>query len=388
MKSRRDGATSLLKSLVQISSVNPFDGLDDGETEVAEFIRTTLSSYGLETHLQRVKGKRANVIGVLRGNGTGPALMLNGHIDTVGVSGTKDPFGARIDGQGRLHGRGACDMKGSIASMLTAIRSIVDSGSMLKGDVIFTGVVDEEYLSLGTRAIIREYEADAAIVGEPTGMDVAIAHKGYGWVEVTVNGRAAHGSVPEKGIDAIEMTSKLVQRISSLKRTHAAVKHPLLGSPKMHTSTIVGGTEWSVVPETCRLRLERRNVPGEPKDIAKREVQKVVDDLSGEDRNFHATVIELFGQPALETSSKEPLVRSVSAAYRSVMGRRAKIVGVPFWTDAALLAGEAGITSCLFGPGDVQQAHTADEYVDLKDVETATLVFERAIRGFCLTDAK
>ncbi|MDG6926344.1 MAG: ArgE/DapE family deacylase [Nitrososphaerota archaeon] len=388
MKSRRNETVSLLKSLVKIDSVNPFDDRGGGEAEIAEFIRATLDSYGLATRLQRVKGRRANVVGLLRGTGNGPALMLNGHIDTVGVSGVKDPFGGRIDGQGLLHGRGACDMKGSIASMLTAIKSVVDSGTRLRGDLVFAGVVDEEYLSLGTRALVREYRTDAAIVGEPTGMDVAIAHKGYDWVEVTIRGRAAHGSVPEKGIDAIEKASTLVASLSSLKSVHAALKHPLVGSPRMHTSTIAGGTEWSVVPESCTLHLERRTLPGERKGVAKREVQRLVDNLSAEDPEFHATVAELFHQSGLETSSKEPIVRSLGAAYRSVTGRRAKMVGMPYWTDAALLSGEAGIPACLFGPGDIRQAHSADEYVDVKDVEDATLVFERAIRGFCLSDAK
>lgn len=381
---RRAETVSLLRDLVRINSVNPFEGQGKAEAEIAEFMMGKLKSYGLDVNLENVKGKRANVVAKLKGSVDGPTLMLNGHIDTIGTTEmTQDPFSGAIDKDGRLHGRGACDMKGSIASMMVAIKSLVESGSKLRGNVIFTGVIDEEYLSIGTRAIIKEHSSDAAIVGEPTSLNVAIAQKGYAWISVNVKGKAAHGSVPEKGIDAIAKASKLVSRLSTLKEGYASTEHPLLGSPKIHMSTIEGGTEWSVVPESCLVRLERRILPGEPKHVAMSEVQKVVDDLSAEDPEFHATVTKFFQQPAMEITRTEPIVSAVSAAYKKVMRRRATITGVPYWTDAALLVSEAGIPTCIFGPGDIRQAHSADEYVSLEEVEKAALIFERAIINFC-----
>ncbi len=386
MKSAKTGpeeSVSVLKELVKINSVNPFEGKGDGEAEISEFIGSKLRSYGAQVRLQKVKGKRTNVIGMMKGTGGGRNLMLNGHIDTVGVTAeTKNPFGAVIDSKGRLHGRGACDMKGSIASMLGAIKSLAESGTPLKGDLIFTGVIDEEYKSAGTNAIIREYTSDAAVVGEPTSLDIAIAHKGYAWVGVEVHGRAAHGSVPEKGIDAIVEASKLVGRLSELQKTFESKRHPLLGYPKMHMSIIAGGTEWSIVPETCSIRMERRTLPAEPMDVAVKEVKKVVRELSAEDPDFNATVTDFFGQPALDISRSEPVVRALASAYKVVVGHKPRIVGVPYWTDAALLVSK-GIPTCLFGPGDIRLAHSADEYVPLKEVEEGSLIFEQAIRSFC-----
>lgn len=375
---------TLLKGLVKINSVNQLEGQGNGEAEIAEFIMGKLRSYGVDAHLQRVKGKRANVIGRLKGNGDGPTLMLNGHIDTVGTTGmTVAPFTGLVDGNWRLHGRGACDMKGSIASMMIAMKSLIDSGTRLRGDLIFTGVIDEEYLSAGTRAIIKEYSSDAAIVGEPTSLNIAIAHKGYAWIDVEVKGKAAHGSVPEKGIDAIVKASKLVSRLSNLAQGYASNEHPLLGGPKMHMSTIQGGTEWAVVPESCSLRLERRILPSERKDVALGEVQGAVDTLSAEDPEFHAAVTTFLQQPAMEITKREPVVKAVCAAYEEVTRRKATINGVPYWTDAALLVNEAKIPTCIFGPGNIRQAHSADEYISLEEVERASLIFERAILNFC-----
>lgn len=388
-KDRESESLSLLKELVKINSVNPFTGKGPGESEIAEFIRGKLEAYGLVAKLQKVRGNRANVIGTLKGMGTGPSIMLNGHIDTVGVAGMMaDPFSGTVDRQGRLHGRGACDMKGSIASMMAAVKSVSDSGEKLGGDLIFAGVIDEEYLSIGTKTAIKEYRSDAAIVGEPTGLDVAIAHKGFTWVGVEVKGRAAHGSVPEKGIDAIAKMGKLITRLSELQADHAKVRHPLLGSPKLHASMIEGGTGWSIVPESCTLRLERRTLPDEEKDIGVKEIQGIVDELSAKDPEFKATVKEFYGQPAMDVPKTARVVRAVSEAYEGVTKRVVRYVGVPYWTDAALLANDAKIPTCLFGPGDIRLAHSADEYVSVEDVATGASVFRSAIERYCGTDPK
>ena len=387
---RNNGAGSgesvaLLKKLVKIPSVNPSEG-GSGEAEIAEFVRGELESYGLHSSLQTAREGRVNVIGRLKGTGNGPTLMLNGHLDTVGVSGmTVDPFGAHTDGRGRLHGRGACDTKGSIASMMSAIKAVADSSIRLKGDVIFTGVVDEEYLSIGTESIIKEYRSDAAIVGEPTNLDVAIAHRGYAWVEVEVMGRASHGSMPEKGVDAIAEMAKFVSMLSALQERYrgSKKKHPLLGNPTIHTSMVEGGSAWSIVPESCTLKLERRTLPGEASNISVTEARELVEELSADDPDFHATVSGFFERPAMEVPRTERVVRAVSSAHQSATKRRARLVGLPYWTDAALLVREAGIPTCVFGPGEIALAHSADEYVPVAGVVTGAEVFAGAIRMFC-----
>lgn len=377
-------ATKLLRQLVKINSVNPFERKKGGEGEVAEFIRERLSSYGLDAKLQKVKGSRANAIGILKGSGGGRSLMLNGHIDTVGVeSMTIDPFGAKVDSEGRLHGRGASDMKGSVASMMAAVKRIAEGGTNLKGDVIFTGVIDEEYLSTGTSAVIREYRSDAAIVGEPTSLNVGLAHRGYVWAEVEVKGKASHGSVPEKGVDAIVEMGKVISQLPALQEGYKRLRHPLLGNPKIHASMIEGGTEWAMVPESCRLRVERRTLPGESGDVLVEELEGTIAALAKGDPAFRATVRKFFEQEPMEVSRNERVVRAVSSAYRSVTGRRPKYVGVSYWADAALIANEAKIPTVLFGPGDIGVAHSADEYVSLEEVELGSRIFEAAIEKFC-----
>jgi acetylornithine deacetylase len=379
-------ATRLLGQLVKIDSVNPFEGKSAGEAEIAEFIRKELDSYGLDARLQKVRGRRSNAIGVMKGTGKGKSLMLNGHIDTVGVEAMiVDPFGASIDSQGRLHGRGASDMKGSLASMMAAIKTIVDSGTALAGDLIFTGVIDEEYLSIGTSAVIREYRADAAIVGEPTCLDVGLAHRGYVWAEVETKGKASHGSVPEKGLDAIVEMGRLLSELPTLQESYKEILHPLLGSPKIHASTIEGGTEWAVVPESCRLHVERRTLPGESGDVLIEELQEIVAKLSRNHPTFQATVKKFFEQEPMEVPRSERVVRSVTSAFKDVTGTRARFVGVPYWADAALLANGAKIPTCLFGPGDINLAHSADEYISVDEVELGARIFTRAIEDFCGT---
>ena len=383
--SNREGeAAKLLAELVKIDSVNPFEKRTGGEGEIAEFIRKKLSSYGMAATLQKVRGTRANAVGILRGSGEGKSLMLNGHIDTVGVqSMVIDPFGAKVDSKGQLHGRGASDMKGSVASMMAAIKLLADEGVRLKGDLIFTGVIDEEYLSIGTAAVIRKYRSDAAIVGEPTSLNVGLAHRGYVWAEVEVKGKASHGSVPEKGVDAIVEMGRLISEIPSLQEGYRGLKHPLLGNPKIHASVIEGGTEWAMVPESCRLRVERRTLPGEEGDILVEELERTIAEISKKHPTFRATVKKFFEQEPMEISRKEAVVKAVASSYSDVTGKLPKYVGVTYWADAALLANRAKIPTVLFGPGDIRVAHSADEYVSLEEVELGTRIFAAAIRKYC-----
>ena len=209
----KNSTTEILKKLVKINSVNPDIGDGPGETKIAEEIARMLDSDGLEVQTQKLSGDRVNVIGILRGEGGGRSLMLSGHMDTVGVEGMEIPPFDPVVKDGNLHGRGSCDMKGGLAGIISAAKAIAKSKIRLKGDLYVSGVADEEYVSVGTEALVEKYKTDGAVVGEPTRMGVGVAHMGYLWLEVETRGRTAHGSVPERGHDAIVDMARIVSEI-------------------------------------------------------------------------------------------------------------------------------------------------------------------------------
>jgi acetylornithine deacetylase len=374
----------LLKELVATNSVNPTVGRGPGESAIAKLLSDRLDSIGgLEVRTQPVTDDRKNVIAIMRGSGGGRSLMLNGHMDTVGVDGMIiDPFKPLIQ-DGLLRGRGACDMKGALAAMIGAVKSIADSGTRLRGDLIFSAVVDEEYKSLGIEKLVREYRADAAIVGEPTGMKVASTHKGFVWIEIEVKGKAAHGSVPEKGVDAIAHAAKIVPAIEKLQHELGGRVHELLGTPKIHTSTIQGGTDWSIIPERCILRLERRTLPGESVASVMAEVEDMLRAIKQVNADFNAIARSPYDMPPLETAQSERIVQIAQQALAENTGRIASVIGAPYWTDGALLSTLGSIPTCLFGPGDIGVAHSADEYVSLEDVLNSADIYGSIIRRYC-----
>jgi len=369
---------------VATSSVNPTVGRGPGESAVSDLLYDRLTSIsGLEVRGQPVANGRSNVIAILKGSGGGRSLMLNGHMDTVGVEGMViEPFRPLIE-NGKLHGRGACDMKGALAAMIGALKSLADSGPRLLGDLIFTAVVDEEHKSLGTKKLVEEYRADAAIVGEPTEMKVATAHKGIVWIEIEVKGRAAHGSVPEKGVDAIAHAAKVVSRLEKLREKLEGHVHPLLGSPKIHTSTIKGGTDWSIIPERCLLRLERRTLPGESAASVIGEMEEILQSIKQETADFNATARSPYDMLPLETQRDDKIVQLLQQTLVEVTSKKAPIIGLPYWTDGALLAQLASIPTCIFGPGDIGVAHSADEYVSVEDVVDSAEIYCGIAERFC-----
>ena len=369
LKIDKDYITQTLVELVRIDSRNPSltEGAP-GETAIAQFIVTRFQQLGLDTRIQEISDKHLNVISTLKGSGDGKSLMLNGHMDTVGVEGMVDPFSGKIV-DGKLYGRGSQDMKGSLASMLGAAKALVDDGVKLKGDLIITAVADEEYASIGTEHIIKEYTADAAIVTEPTDMQLCRAHRGFIWYKVVITGRAAHGSRYDVGIDANMMMGRFLNKLEILeKELRKRPPHPLTGPPSLHASMLKGGTEVSVYAASSELHIERRTMPGEVESDITAELQAIIDQLAAEDPDFRATIEPYLERPAFETGKDAEIVGAVDVALSQSLGSPSEHIGVPFWTDAALLA-DAGIETVLLGPkGD--GLHSIEEWVNLASVHT------------------
>jgi acetylornithine deacetylase len=378
-----DPAIRLLRDLVAIDSVNPtlVPGAA-GEAEVARLVAVEMRSIGLDVETQQVAPGRPNTIGVLEGRREGRTLMLCGHLDTVGVAGMAQPF-VPIEREGRLYGRGAQDMKGGVAAMIGAARAIAESGGLESGRLIIAAVVDEEHSSIGADALVAEWTADAAVVTEPTNLEIAVGHKGFAWVEVEVLGKAAHGSRPGEGQDAILRMGRVLRHLEALDRDlQARTPHALLGTGSLHASIIEGGRELSSYPDRASLQLERRTLPGDAPSTAVDEVQSILDGLRLEDPTFRASARAMFGRSAYELAADHELPQTLAAV--SAVSRdhpRPHIGGASFWTDAAVL-GHAGIPSVLFGPGGAG-LHSTEEYVNIADVIRCRDVLAELARRYC-----
>jgi acetylornithine deacetylase/succinyl-diaminopimelate desuccinylase-like protein len=358
--------TELAAELVAIDSVNPelVPG-GAGEGELARFVAGWLTDAGLEVEVEEVAPGRPNVVGRARGSGGGDTLLLNAHMDTVGYEGMEAPLEPRVE-NGRLYGRGAYDMKGSLAAIMVAGAEAAQAG--LRGDVLVAAVVDEEVFSIGAEAAARRYPAHAAIVAEPTELRLVVAHKGFVWMEIETKGRAAHGSRPDLGKDAIVGMGGVLTGLGALAEALLDNPlHPLLGNGSVHASLISGGVELSTYPESCVLSLERRTVPGETIELVEGQVRKIADG---------AEVRTTFVREPFEVREDEPVVQAV---LRHAGGP--EVVGAPFWADSAVFAA-AGIPTVVFGPGG-EGAHAQVEWVDLAELERCKDVYVAVARELC-----
>jgi acetylornithine deacetylase len=370
----------LLADLISIDSTNPDLGMGAGEAEIAAFVVDWLSKHGVDAWLEETEILgRPNAIGRVTG-GDGPTLMLNGHLDTVGVGGQADPFTPRIEGR-RMYGRGSMDTKGGVAALMVATARSVDAG--ISGTVLFTGVADEEYASVGTAAIAVNHQADAAIVTEPSRLEIVIAHRGFEWFEIETTGIAAHGSLPEVGVDAIAKMGRVLVSIEDLGRKLAlGDQHPLLGSGSIHASVISGGQEPSSYPSQCVLAVERRTVPGEATEAMTKELQNLLDAISRDDPQFSAVLRHTLSRPPYEIDSETPIVQMVCRSTERVTGGPPTIAGHAAWMDTAIL-GAAGIPSVVLGPVG-EGLHADVEWVDLDSVGHVSDIVYEVIREFCV----
>ena len=378
----RGDAVALTRLLVREDSRNPslVPGAV-GESGVARVLADVLETWGFRVEVHDAAPGRPNVVARGGRASSGRSLMLNGHLDVVGIDGmTHAPFDAH-ERDGRLYGRGSTDMKAGVAAMCAAAARAATHD--LDGEVVITAVADEEFESIGTRTLIaRGVRADAAIVTEPTRLAIAPAHRGFVWIEVVVHGRAAHGSRYDLGVDAIRGAALVLAELDVLERDVLTQRtHPLLGHASLHASTIEGGVGWSTYPERCVLRIERRTLPGESPGDALREVREACARVGARREAFSATVTQVFAQGPSDVAVDAPVVRALRAAMQS-LAEPTPVEGLSAWTDAALL-NDAGIPAICYGPGDIMLAHAAEEYVEIAEIERATRVLTRLVDAWC-----
>ena len=375
----RAETVELLSKLVAIDSVNPslVPG-SAGEREIAAFVAAWAESAGLQAEVLEATPDRPSVLVRARGTGGGRSLLLCGHFDTVTVEGMRDPHTPRVDGD-RLYGRGAYDMKAGVTAALIACREAAARG--LAGDVTVAAVADEEHASLGAQEVLASVRADAAIVTEPTELELVVAHKGFVWSEVEVTGRAAHGSRPHLGVDAIVKTGPILTAVGALDAALEARTHPLLGRPSVHASSIQGGEELSSYPARCVVGLERRTLPGETAADVEAELGALLDGCRAADSELEAAQRTLLVREPFEVARDAEIVELVSDAAAEVLGAPPAIAGASYWADAAFIAA-AGIPTVMFGPGG-EGAHAAEEWVSISDTDAVARTLVAVAERVC-----
>jgi succinyl-diaminopimelate desuccinylase len=378
--SETEELTQLLCDLVALPSVNPESeaqrtAVPYGEARVADYVEKYLKRYGLRTRRQQVSQGRENVLGFVPGAGASP-LLLEAHMDTVGVEGMDRPFEPLVEG-GRVYGRGACDTKGALAAMMFALGKVVEEGVPLARGCVLAATADEEFDMAGAQLLVdAQLDLAGAIVGEPTGLQIVPAHDGQTYFRICARGKAAHTSTPHNGVNAIYVINDVIDVLRrEAKTAYRDREHPLCGAPQLTVSIIHGGVSEHVVPDYCEIALDCRVIPGETCQGIWEEIRSWLEDgLDSEAFGRIELGAPYKAQPALETPSEHPLVQGLEAAAREVLGS-AEIAGVPYNTDASHY-GAAGIPCVVFGPGDIAQAHSTDEYVDIEQLVAASRIIK------------
>ena len=367
--------------LVRTPSVNPvLEEGGTGECAVAELVAGWLRGWGYHPDTTEVAPGRVNVV-ARRGAKSGPSLLLNGHLDTVGVAGMADPFSGKVR-DGQIFGRGAADMKSGVACILAVAAELAHE--TIPGELVVALTADEEHASLGMDALVRAgVGADGAVVCEPTGLSIMPAHKGFLWMDVHVRGRAAHGSRPEKGVDAITHMGHVLSAFEEESRRLARqTGHPLLGAASLHAGTIRGGSAPSVYPDRCHLVVERRTLPGESVESVMREAGAVLGVARERCPGLEARVEAGLYRAATEVAPGSELVAGLRAACRRA-GLRGGVGGMTAWVDAGFL-NESGTPAVCFGPGSIAQAHAAEEWVEVTEVKDCARILTDFSRRFLM----
>lgn len=369
---------SLAADLIRIPS---YSHTQRQEEKMADYIVAYFEKHGIEVKKQVVEEGRPNVIARIPGNG-GPSLMFNGHIDTVPPYDMVNPFsGSIIDGH--LMGRGACDMKGSIAAMMTAMVVIKESDCLLGGDIYFTAVVDEEEKGTGVETLVKDWpKVDGVIVGEGTDFDLCLGHKGLEWIKIQVTGKKTHSGNAKAGINAITMAGRLIAYLSDeYGLVLDARVHPLLGQTSMNIGTIKGGDQPSTVADCCELTIDRRYLPEESREQVYAELVEATKVMMARYPGFSATVSDYFEADSLLPhlpyciNENRPIVQAIQKTYMNLLDSKPELKGLSAWTDAGIIYSQTNTDCVIFGPGTLNLAHTAEESIAISDLRKAVMLY-------------
>lgn len=365
---------------------------ENRESAVAEFIYDYCKDNGLEVEYQEVEGLRRNVIAKLKGTGTGKTLILNGHIDTVPPYEMNfDPFSADIV-DGYVQGRGANDMKGAVACMITAMLNIKKEGKLLGGDIILTAAVGEEEKSDGTEYVVKSgIKADGAIVGEPSNYGYALGHRGLEWLEIRIEGKIAHGGIPELGINAISKAAKLIRKIEDELMPKLKLRqNEWMGPSVMNFGFIKGGTQPSSVADSCIIQIDRRYLPEENVESVIKEYQDIIDTISKEDPEFKAEIIRMdsnlmdeFDHAPLIAQPDSDIAKTVYGVLKDFNKKEPNIEKRRGWTDAGVLSTYGKIPTVVTGPGDLKYSHAKDEKIPVIDLINYVEIYTKIAKKFC-----
>lgn len=375
----------------QLIKIPSYSGLINQEQDVGIYIYNFFKDNGIDVELVEVLKNRYNVIAKINGDGSGKSLMLTGHMDTVPAYDMSiSPFSGEIK-NGSVFGRGSCDMKGPLASMIMALIGIKRSGIKLKGDLIFAAVINEEQTSEGTEYIVRNGpKTNAAIVGEPTNLDIAAGHRGLEWLKIKIKGKTTHGGTSSQGINAISKAAKLIVEIeNNLIPKMNEKSHWLIGRPTLNFGKIYGGDQASTVAGECSIELDRRWIPSESYEQVFNDFNEIFDKIKKEDPEFDAELKQIYGDvnmmvhKPMEIDINDPVVKCLEKSLLMVNEVNPSIVSFPAWTDASLLSNYAKIPTVVFGPGNLNKAHSKEEYIEIEQLYKALQVYALTAINYC-----
>ena len=382
-------AVQLTKEMVEIKS---YSFMENQEEEISKYILDFFTENGITSYRTEIVPGRYNTFAILKGEDSenNPSLPLTGHMDTVPAYDFKEAFTAREDAD-YLYGRGSCDMKGALAAMMCAMVNIKESGTKLKGDLIFCGVADEEEAGIGTESLIKTGpEATYAVIGEPTKLEIALGHKGLEWIEISFKGKKVHGGAQKDGVNAIMMAGRFLHKLETEylpkleKRTH-----PVLGTATLNIGTITGGDQPSTVADKCSIRLDRRCLTDETIAQVYEELQAICDELHEEDPKFEVEIRDVFNGETMPhipfcTDENSPLVK----AAENALGREGMtpvLTCFPAWSDAGFMNALTKSECIVLGPGDLSVAHSIHEKISKRQLLSAVSVYEEMAREICKT---
>jgi succinyl-diaminopimelate desuccinylase len=364
----------ICQDLVRIKSLNP----PGNERAAAEYVGATLKKSGVQAELVKHSETRASVLARLKGQGKAPALFYNGHLDTVPVGAEKwvhDPFSGEA-AEGRVWGRGAADMKGGLAAMMAAMMALAEARIPLPGDLILAATAGEEIDSLGAMEVAKKVSGEpiqALFIAEPTYNEIYIAEKGVLWVEVETFGKTAHGSMPEKGQNAVTMMVEVIKEFEKLDIPYKP--HPILGGFTRSINTISGGVKTNVVPDHCVVTVDMRTVPGQEHSVILRQIETVIHGLSRNAADFKAKVKAINDHPSVETSPTEPVLQRFAAIVGEMTGQKVVFKGANYFSDAVGFLPVLKATLILFGPGEPGLAHQPNENVEIRKLVEASRIY-------------